>query len=620
MRVLLYLILVFILASCSMFKSKKQKHVERTIASIEPNQLKVDEIDGNLFVSINFEVFGKHKGDNTFEIKAPYGLDNDVKYRLPYEIIVNSSDINCISNSSFKEIHKNYQYRNEGTAVNNKLKCVYEGIEDKKVISATYVFHKLKNISILEANSFIHPVSREAQDASRILKSVKRGDDVGYYDSRLLFDFFADKQTVSFDPKKSGNSFHLKLSRKDVVQISAPTGEIHVPKLGVFNHRGAANRKYIKKGNAGKKYFHPTKVQPYELTCSVLYVGKSRVTIERFRWSDSIQIKDAHEIKCGFNTRKISKKKLKKIKGSISLKIAVVRYKDIKKKVSDYLAAPQIKLNKYIEDLNKSNLESVTSYAQRTIDAQINKVEKETVISKYFPFTKNVDLKIKEIILDHQPRLSKVVHEDKVYKYLDYDVYATPKMVDSKGVSSKPGKVFLGTVQTKYTFKGSNYNLHDHEIFKVFCGKQYETYFLPRFVELIKTNEEGEKKPISLNEYKEFIESVPRKLCGSEADFSSPIETTIRRQELHKCAEVSGYERVIARNVEERGQLTFDKVVAGYDLFEGVHSEWSLSYYVLAKEELPIKKPITIKSDKKLDQVESCVFISDEKAIQLLKD
>ncbi len=144
MRIFLYLILVLMISSCSMFKSRTQKHVDRTIASIAPNQLKVDEIEGNIFVSINFEVFGKHKGNNTFEIKAPYSLDNDVKHNLPYEVIVNGSDINCINNSSFKEIHKNYQYRNESSASNNKLKCVYEGQEDKKIISVTYVFHKLK--------------------------------------------------------------------------------------------------------------------------------------------------------------------------------------------------------------------------------------------------------------------------------------------------------------------------------------------------------------------------------------------------------------------------------------------------------------------------------------------
>lgn len=577
MRIFLYLIFIFVFSSCSMFKSKKLKYVDRTIASIEPNQMKVDEIDGNIFVSINFEVYGKHKGNNTFEVKAPYSLDNDVKYHLPYEIIINSSDINCISNSSFKEVQKNYQYRNEDYAVNNKLKCVYEGISDKKIVSITYVFHKLEHIPIEEANPFIHPVSQNAQDATRLLISVQKDDDVDFFDRRLLFGFFSDKNIITIDSQKKGFSYELNLDKKDIVHISAPHQKIDIPKN---------NEK-----NMGTK-----KIKPNGLICKIKYFGKKKTTIEHFLWSDDLQISDATNIKCGL----ISKKPLTKLQSTIKLKVEVAHYSTLQEKISDYLKNPKVQIDEYIDDINKSNLESVKNYAQRTINNQIRNIEEETEISKLFPYTINKELKIDKIVIYHRPRKSHVIYAGKDYYYLDFDIYATPTMIDRNNVISKPGKVFLGTIRTKYLLEQNNLNLNDLQMTKVYCGKQYEEIFLPRFVKMIKTNEEGKKMGGELDEYKEFIDAAPN-LC--HRDYSSPIETTMRRRNIQKCGHGSSY----------------DKIVASYDLFEGVHLYSDLDYYVLSKEELPIKKSEDIQLDKKREEVENCVSVSEEKALQLLQ-
>lgn len=51
MKHLAFSLLLISAVSCSMMKSKKAVDVERTIASIEPNQLNVDEIDGCSFIT-----------------------------------------------------------------------------------------------------------------------------------------------------------------------------------------------------------------------------------------------------------------------------------------------------------------------------------------------------------------------------------------------------------------------------------------------------------------------------------------------------------------------------------------------------------------------------------------
>lgn len=610
-------ILAIFVSSCSMMKSKTLKQVERTIASIEPNQLKVDEIEGRYFVSINFEVLGKHKGNNTFEIKAPFSLDNDIKHRLPYEIIVNSSDINCLSNSSYKEIHKNYQYRNEGLAVNNNLKCVYEGLDDRKIISATYVFHKLDYLKLQDANQFIHPITNADKDATRILKMVKEGQEVNFFDRKLLFNVFANKQIVSASPKINYFSFHLKLDRKDIIQISKPHGEVRIPKIGDITYKGKSNKKYSKKYEAGKRFLVSEGVRPYELVCSVLYARKKERTIERFEWNSELQISSATDVKCGLNTKKLNKKELEKISGEVKYQVAVVKYDELYDKTSKYLVDPQKKLNTFVDELNKSNLDIITSYANRTIDLQVEKVKNETSVSKYFPFTKSKELRISKIYINHKPKISKIIQDKKIYHYLDYDVYASPDMIDENDKQSSPGKIFLGTVQTKYKVESETQDLSKHEFYSLICGKQYEENFLPMFVKSIRSNKQGEKESVDLSDYKSFIEEIPRRLCSTE--YSGAIETTLRRKELNKCGDISKYKKKVAREVEELGEVTFNKVVAAYDLYEGVHSDWGLDFEDYVKEELPIKTPITVKSDKKIEKINSCMFITDERAIQLLE-
>ena len=246
-------------------------------------------------------------------------------------------------------------------------------------------------------------------------------------------------------------------------------------------------------------------------------------------------------------------------------------------------------------------------------------MEAQEEISKVFPFTVEKDFQIKEMSLIHYPKVSKVIHDEQIYYYLDYDIYADPVVVNPQdGSLLRPGGTLLGSIQTKTQIKKSQ-DLSEFEIYKNICGKVYQDTYMPYFMDISKTKEEAEKVPVELSDYKEYIQQHSDSQCESEEDYSSPLTLTLKRAFLKKCGDISTYHKVIARSVEKKAQVEFNTIEAHYDLFEATHSSWDLYYYRLYREIAPMGKSQLVKTKHSVEEVQGCEMINKEKAIELLR-
>lgn len=611
---LAFSLLLISAVSCSMMKSKKAVDLERTIASIEPNQLKVDEIDGNVFVSINFEVLGLHKGDNTFTIKLPSELSNDLKHDLPYNVFINSNDISCIKNYSIEELTPNYEYKVDGYFRVGGINCRYVGQEDKKLVSVTYIFHKLKHIPVEKANPYIQPVNQQAKDANRILKEVKKGKDINYVDDRLLFDVFAKKFPVTFDPRKHQYQFDLNLDKHDIIRLKEPTGEIYVPGVGDVDFKGKANKKFAKFSKAGKKHLAPKEVRPFELFCHVTE-SSGRSYIQTFQWSDKIDFYNAKRVRCGLNTKKLSKRKLKKVSGKISMQVDLVKYQELETKIVKYLDEPQKELNRFIDHLNERNLEKVSLSAQETINSQIKAIETESSFSETFPYSMEKEFLIKNVYIFSEPKEARVKHDTKIFYYVDLEVFGDFVVVDPEtGVEYQLGRIPIGKLKTNKQTE-ANKSLKDYEIDSNQCGDSFSKVFAP-YLKKITDKAEEEGKFVDYDEYSSFLKENRGYMCEGKNSASTSI--TLRRRYVKKCGDITFYKKLEGRNYVEKAQVTYNKVSAFYDAFENIHRDWRTSELNLFKLELPVKNSETIKTNKQVKELDGCSLITNDQALKLM--
>lgn len=347
-RVFLLIIILFV-SACSMFEQKKSNEFERTISTkIEPYQLKVDQIDKNTFVSINFEVLGKNSGDNRFTIKLPQALRNDLDFNLPYNVFINTNEVECLENSTIEELEKNFEYK---VVINSKpadLDCSYEGLDPIKLVSVTYIFHHHKELPGEKVRRFVRAIAHKEKDAKRFLAEVNSGREIKLYDERLFFDVLATKSTVRFGPKKSSYRWKLKANKKDIVRLYNPIGE-------------------------------------FKLTCSGLR-EEEKIKSVSFKGKSSVDFKNVSAVECEVDTGELTQIELINLKREVTLNVAVIRHNELSKKITEFFDDPELALKGYIVSLNQENLDTMVSFSKNTIEIQKQKVKLEQKLSRFLPY------------------------------------------------------------------------------------------------------------------------------------------------------------------------------------------------------------------------------------------